>query len=153
LKPTVSCPHTVDNTKTVDELPQNQDKSRVHRKLYKRKNRDLRIAAEILKRPKVHPDVRLLVIPASKDVFIEAIDEGLIKTLVEAGASIIARDAVLVSECILELLGDGEVCLSPKTGIFKAEWVIQQFYLPCLSATAAYSAITGVISDPREILK
>src|SRR5574344_1998562 len=77
VKHTISCPHTVDNTKTIDELGRVNVNQVFIGTCTNGRIEDLRIVAKILKNKKVYPDVRLLVAPASKDVFKQALQEGL----------------------------------------------------------------------------
>ncbi|MGM9993843.1 MAG: 3-isopropylmalate dehydratase large subunit [Candidatus Avigastranaerophilus sp.] len=153
LKPTISCPHTVDNTKTIDEM----DRVKVNQVYIgtctNGRMEDLRIAANILKGKKVHEDVRLLITPASRKVFLEALDEGLISTFVEAGAAIVTSGCGACVGVHAGILGDGEVCLATQNRNFQGRMGNTEGYIYLSSpATAAYSAIKGYIADVREIL-
>ena len=153
LKPTISCPHTVDNTKTIDEM----DKVKVNQVYIgtctNGRIEDLRIAANILKGQKVNPDTRLLVAPASRKVFLQALEEGLISTFVEAGAAIVTSGCGACVGVHAGILGDGEVCLATQNRNFKGRMGNTEGFIYLSSpATAAYSAIKGYIADVREIL-
>lgn len=153
LKPTISCPHTVDNTKAIDEM----DRVKVNQVYIgtctNGRMEDLRIAANILKGKKVHEDVRLLITPASRKVFLEALDEGLISTFVEAGAAIVTSGCGACVGVHAGILGDGEVCLATQNRNFQGRMGNTEGYIYLSSpATAAYSAIKGYIADVREIL-
>lgn len=153
LEPTVSCPHTVDNTK----LAANLDNIKVDQVFIgsctNGRIEDLRIAAGILKNKRVHPDVRLLVIPASREVFLQATQEGLIETFVKAGASIMTPGCGPCVGVHAGILGDDEVCLSTQNRNFQGRMgnTNGSIYLSS-PATAASSAITGYITDPRKII-
>jgi 3-isopropylmalate/(R)-2-methylmalate dehydratase large subunit len=151
LAPTVSCPHTVDNTKPVNELLD----IKVHQIFIgtctNGRIEDLRIAAEILKGQKVHKDTRLLISPASKDVFLQALDEGLVKIFVEAGASMITSGCGPCVGVHGGILGDGEVCLATQNRNFQGRMGNTKGFIYLASpAIAAHSAIKGHIADPRE---
>lgn len=153
LKPTISCPHTVDNTKTIDEM----DKVVVNQVYIgtctNGRIEDLRIAAGILKGKKVNKDVRLLVAPASRKVFLEALQEGLIETFVESGAAIVTSGCGACVGVHAGILGDGEVCLATQNRNFRGRMGNTEGFIYLSSpATAAYSAIKGYIADVREIL-
>jgi len=153
LKPTVSCPHTVDNTKTIDEM----DKIEVNQVYIgtctNGRIEDLRIAASILKGNKVKEGVRLLVAPASRKVFLEALEEGLISTFVESGAAIVTSGCGACVGVHAGILGDGEVCLATQNRNFRGRMGNTEGFIYLASpATAAYSAIKGYIADVREVL-
>ena len=153
LVPTVSCPHTVDNTKPVTELAN----VKVHQVFIgtctNGRIEDLRIAAAILKGQKVHKDTRLLISPASKDVFVQALDEGLVKIFVEAGASIITSGCGPCVGVHGGILGDGEVCLATQNRNFQGRMGNTKGFIYLASpAVAAYSAIKGHIADSREVI-
>jgi 3-isopropylmalate/(R)-2-methylmalate dehydratase large subunit len=153
LKPTISCPHTVDNTKTIDET----DKIVVNQVYIgtctNGRIEDLRIAAGILKGKKVNKDVRLLVAPASRKVFLEALQEGLIEIFVEAGAAIVTSGCGACVGVHAGILGDEEVCLATQNRNFRGRMGNTEGFIYLSSpATAAYSAIKGYIADVREIL-
>ncbi len=153
LKPTISCPHTVDNTKTIDELEKVQVNQVYIGTCTNGRIEDLRIAANILKGKKVKEGVRLLVAPASRKVFIEALKEGLIETFVEAGASIVTSGCGACVGVHAGILGDGEVCLTTQNRNFKGRMGNTEGFIYLSSpATAAYSAIKGYIADVREVL-
>lgn len=153
LKPTISCPHTVDNTKTVDELKNVKVNQIFIGTCTNGRIEDLRVAAEILKGKKVNPDVRLLVAPASRTVFMQALKEGLIETFVESGASIVTSGCGPCVGVHAGILGDGEVCLATQNRNFQGRMGNTKGFIYLSSpAVAAYSAIKGYIADVREVL-
>ena len=153
LKPTISCPHTVDNTKTIDEM----ECTNIHQVYIgtctNGRIEDLRIAADILKNKKVKDGVRLIVTPASRQVFLQALEEGLITTFVNAGAAIATSGCGACVGVHAGILGDGEVCLATQNRNFKGRMGNTEGFIYLASpATAAYSAIKGYIADVREVL-
>ncbi|MGQ9665162.1 MAG: 3-isopropylmalate dehydratase large subunit [bacterium] len=154
LEPTVSCPHTVDNTKPVSALKG----TKIHQVFIgtctNGRIEDLRIAAGILKNQKIASHVRLIIVPASRDVFIDAMRLGLLEVFVRAGGIILGPGCGPCVGVHEGILGDGEVCLSTANRNFKGRMGNPDGFIYLSSpATAAYSAIKGVISDPREIVK
>ena len=108
----------------------------------------MRIAAKILKNNSVASDVRLLVIPSSREVYSKALDEGLIKIFVDAGALV---SAPCCGPCLgghIGIIGPGEVCLSTSNRNFKGRQGSSdgEVYLSS-PATAAASAIKGEITQ------
>lgn len=153
LKPTVSCPHTVDNTKTVDELSSVKLNQVYIGTCTNGRIEDLRIAANILKGKKVNPDLRLIVTPASKDVLLQALKEGIIETLVEARASVTAPGCGPCVGVHGGILGDDEVCLATQNRNFQGRMGNTKGFIYLSSPyVAAYSAIKGYIANPQEIL-
>lgn len=153
LKPTISCPHTVDNTKTIDEMPSTLINQVYIGTCTNGRIEDLRIAAAILKNKKVKDGVRLIVTPASRQVFLQALEEGLITTFVNAGAAIATSGCGACVGVHAGILGDGEVCLATQNRNFQGRMGNTEGYIYLSSpATAAYSAIKGYIADVREIL-
>ena len=153
LKPTVSCPHTVDNTKTVDELKDVKVNQVFIGTCTNGRIEDLRVAAEILKGKKVNPNVRLLVAPASRDVFKQALKEGLIEIFVDSGAAIVTSGCGPCVGVHAGILGDGEVCLATQNRNFQGRMGNTKGFIYLASpAVAAYSAIKGYIADVREVL-
>lgn len=150
IKHTVSCPHTVDNTKTVDEL-QGENKVKVHQVFVgtctNGRIEDLRTVAKILKGKKVHPDVRLLIAPASRDVFKQALKEDLIETLVDANAAILTSGCGPCVGVHAGTLGDGEVCLATQNRNFQGRMGNTKGFIYLASPyVAAYTALNGYIS-------
>ena len=153
IKPMISCPHTVDNTKEIDKMDKVEINQVYIGTCTNGRIEDLRVASNILKGKKVKDGVRLLVAPASRQVFLQALEEGLITTLVESGASIVTSGCGACVGVHAGILGDGEVCLSTQNRNFQGRMGNSKGFIYISSpATAAYSAIKGYISDVREVL-
>ncbi len=153
LVPTVSFPHTVDNTRTIDDAKGVKIDQVVIGTCTNGRLHDLEVAASILKGKSRHPDTRLIVIPASRKIYLEALDAGVLKTLVEAGAAILnpgCGPCVGVHEGVL---ADGERCLSTQNRNFHGRMGNPkgEIYLGS-PALAAATAIAGELADPREYL-
>lgn len=144
---TVSCPHTVDNTKSVDELDEIKVNQVFVGTCTNGRIEDLRVVAEILKGKTVHPDVRLLICPASKDVFKQALKEGLIDIFVEANAAILTSGCGPCVGVHAGTLGDGEVCLATQNRNFQGRMGNTKGFIYLASPyVAAYTALNGYIS-------
>ena len=149
LEPQVACPHHVDNVKAVSEVDQEIDQVFLGSCTNGRIS-DLRDAAKILKGKKVAKGTRMLVIPASKEVYSKALDEGLLKIFVDAGALV---SAPCCGPCLgghTGIIGPGEVSLSTSNRNFKGRQGSPdgKVYLSS-AAVAAASAIEGRIVAPE----
>lgn len=152
LEPMVSCPHTVDNTKLAKDLNDIKVDQVFIGSCTNGRIEDLRIAAGILKGKKVHQDTRLLVVPASKEIFIQASREGLLEILAEAGAAINTPGCGPCVGVHAGILGDDEVCIATQNRNFQGRMGNPKGYIYLGSpATAAVSALAGRIADPRGI--
>ena len=148
IKHTVSCPHTVDNTKTVDELGEVKVDQVYIGTCTNGRLEDMRVAAGILKGNKVKEGVRLLICPASKDIYLKSLDEGLIKIFVESGATILPPGCGPCVGVHAGILADDEVCLSTQNRNFQGRMGNTKGYIYLSSPyVAAYSAIRGYIAD------
>lgn len=144
---TVSCPHTVDNTKSVDELKDIKVNQVYIGTCTNGRIEDLRVVANILKGKTVHPDVRLLICPASKDVFKQALKEGLIDILVEANAAILTSGCGPCVGVHAGTLGDGEVCLATQNRNFQGRMGNTKGFIYLASPfVAAHTALKGYIN-------
>ena len=115
---------------------------------------DLRTAAVVLRGQKVHPRVRLIVTPATNDIFRAATREGLLGDLVEAGAVVTPSTCGTCYGGLNGILADGEVCIASSTENHPGRMGSYSAHIYLASpATVAASAVAGVITDPRELLK
>ena len=150
IEPTVSCPHTVDNTKLAKELSDVKLNQVFIGTCTNGRIEDLRIAAKILEGKKVCPDVRLIVVPASRDIYLQAMEEGLLKVFIESGAQVLGPGCGPCVGVHAGILGDGEVCLATQNRNFQGRMGNTKGFIYLSSpATAACSAIKGYITDPR----
>lgn len=144
---TVSCPHTVDNTADVKDLKDVKVNQVFVGTCTNGRIEDLRVVAEILKGKTVNPDVRLLICPASKDVFKQALKEGLIDIFVEANAAILTSGCGPCVGVHAGTLGDGEVCLATQNRNFQGRMGNTKGFIYLASPyVAAYTALRGYIS-------
>lgn len=153
LKPTIACPHFVDNTKTIDEV----ERIKVHQVFLGTSTNgrleDLRIAAAIIKGKRVAPGTRLIVTPGSREVYTQAMAEGLVQTFVEAGACITNPGCGACVGVHEGILADGEVCVATQNRNFKGRMGNPNGFIYLASpAMAMATAIEGKIADPRDYL-
>jgi len=152
ISPMVSQPHTVDNVLPVGDLEKIKVDQVFIGTCTNGRLSDLKIAADILKGKNIADGVRLLVAPASRDIYLEAIREGIIETLIESGAAIQNPGCGPCVGVHQGILADGEVCLSTQNRNFKGRMGNTDAYIYLSSpSTAAWSAIKGYIASPGEV--
>jgi 3-isopropylmalate/(R)-2-methylmalate dehydratase large subunit len=149
---TVACPHSVDAARPLAQVKGIHIDQAFIGTCTNGRLEDLQAAAEIVKGKKVASGTRLLVIPASAEVYAEAIRQGTIQTLLEAGAVMGVPGCGPCMGNHMGILAPGEVCLSSANRNFKGRMgqPEAEIYLASPAVVAA-SAITGSITDPREL--
>jgi 3-isopropylmalate/(R)-2-methylmalate dehydratase large subunit len=154
LEPQVAVPHAVDNVKSLSEVEETEINQGFIGSCTNGRLEDLRSAAQILKGRRVARGVRLLVIPASQETYLNALNEGLIKTFIEAGATIGNPNCGPCLGGHMGLLAEDEVCISSSNRNFIGRMGSTKSYVYLASpATVAASAVTGKITDPRTLMK
>ncbi|MEO0107948.1 MAG: aconitase family protein [candidate division WOR-3 bacterium] len=152
LVPVVALPHRVDNVKPVSEVGEIAIDQCLLGTCTNGRLGDIALAARILKGRKIARGLRLLVLPASRRVLQQAISAGHISTLLEAGATIIPPGCGPCLGAHQGVLAPGERCLSTANRNFKGRMGCRtaEVFLASPSTVAA-SALTGRITDPREV--
>lgn len=153
LKPTVAFPHLPENTRTIDEVGDVKIDQVVIGSCTNGRMDDLRIAAKILEGKKVAKGIRVIVIPATQQIYLDAMTEGLIRTFIEAGAIVSTPTCGPCLGGYMGVLAEGERCISTTNRNFVGRMghVESEVYLAS-PAVAAASAITGKISEPDEVM-
>lgn len=149
LSPQIACPHTVDNVKPISEVEETKVNQIVIGSCTNGRLDDLESAANILRGKKISKDVRMLVFPASWNVYNQALDKGFINDFIKAGAVVMNPGCGCCLGVHQGALGDGEVALSTTNRNFKGRMgnPKAEVYL-CSPAVAAASALTGAITNP-----
>jgi len=152
IEPQVALPHSPANTKPISQVGDIEISQAVIGSCTNGRLEDLRLAARILKRKKVHPRVRCIILPGSQQVYLDALVEGLIEIFIKAGAVV---STPTCGPCLgghMGVLADGERCISTtnrnfvgRMGSSKSEVYLSN------PAVAAASAIKGKITSPGEI--
>jgi 3-isopropylmalate/(R)-2-methylmalate dehydratase large subunit len=154
LEPQVAKPHTVDNVVPVSQVAGTEVQQCVIGTCTNGRLEDLRIAASIIKGRTIHPGTRLIVAPASRRVFLDAMAENIIQDLVAAGAAVVTPGC---GPCVGTHNGvpsDGENVIATSNRNFKGRMGNNKAFIYLGSpATVAASALTGKITDPREFLR
>jgi len=154
IEPQIACPHAVDNVKPVAEVEGREFHQALIGTCTNGRLEDLEIAADVLKGKRVHSRVRTLVLPASREVYLDALREGLIQTFVEARCVVLNPGCGPCLGAHEGILAGGEVVISASNRNFRGRMGSRDSEIYLASpATVAASALEGVISDPRKYLK
>lgn len=150
MEPQVSCPSSVDNVKRASEVKNVKIDQAFLGSCTNGRLEDLRLAARFLKRGRIKHGVRMIVIPASQEVYSQALREGLIELFVEAGAYVSSSSCGPCFGGHIGVLAPGEVCISSSNRNFIGRMGSSNAHVYLASpATVAASALTGKITDPR----
>ncbi len=154
LKPQVACPHFVDNVCAIEDL---EEEVRVDQVFVGTSTNgrleDFHVAAKILKGQKLAPGVRLIATPGSRWVHIEGMKDGTFEVFSEIGGVVTGPGCGACVGVHEGVLADAEVCISTQNRNFKGRMGNPNAFIYLVSpATAAASAITGRLTDPREFL-
>ena len=152
LRPTVAFPHLPENTKVIDEVGDIAIDQVVIGSCTNGRLDDLRIAAQILDGKKVKKGIRCIIIPATQNIYMQAMEEGLLKIFIEAGAVVSTPTCGPCLGGYMGILAEGEKCVSTTNRNFVGRMghVNSEIYLAS-PAVAAASAITGKITDPKNV--
>lgn len=153
LEPQLACPHSVDNVKPVSEVEGVKVDLVFIGSCTNARLEDLQIAASMLKGKQIHPETRLIVTPASKEIYLKAVADGTLITLIEAGAVITPPGCGLCFGALGGIPADGEVILTTTNRNFLGRTGNPAAYTYVGSpATAAATALKGRITDPRRVV-
>lgn len=152
IRPTVAFPHLPENTKAIDEVGEVKIDQVVIGSCTNGRIDDMRAAAAVMKGRKVAPGLRVIVIPATQAVYMQALKEGLLETFIEAGAIV---STPTCGPCLgghMGILAAGERAVSTTNRNFVGRMghVESEVYLAS-PAVAAASAVTGKLSGPEEL--
>jgi len=152
MEPQVACPSSVDNVKPVSEVGNVPIEQAFIGSCTNGRIEDLRLAAQVLKGKRVKDNVRAIVIPASQEVYKQALNEGLLEIFTDAGAIVCGSACGPCLGGHIGLLAADEVCVSTSNRNFIGRMGSTQASVYLASpATVAASAVTGKITDPRKL--
>lgn len=152
LEPQIACPHSPDNVVPVKEVEGMRIDQAVLGSCTNGRSEDLKIASEILKKRKVYQGIRMLVIPASQEIYLDALKKGFIYRFVKAGAVVLNPGCGPCLGAHQGILAPGERCISTTNRNFRGRMgsTIAEIYLASPAVVAA-SAVKGEISLPHKI--
>ncbi len=153
LTPQIACPHSVDNVKSIEDVEGKEINQAMLGSCTNGRIEDLRIAAKILKGKRIAKNVRMLVFPASMKVYKQALEEGLIKIFIEAGAVVMNPGCGPCLGAHEGVLASGEVAIASTNRNFRGRMGSKEAEVYLASpASVAAAAIEGKITDPRKYL-
>lgn len=153
LKPQVACPHEVDNVTDVDSLEKVKVNQVYIGSCTGGRYHDLKMAAKLLKGKKIAKGIRVLVSPASKDIYNLCLADGILTDLAQAGCTILSSTCGACLGVHSGNIGDNEVCVATTNRNFLGRMGSKSSGVYLASPlTAAASAVTGYITDPREFI-
>jgi 3-isopropylmalate/(R)-2-methylmalate dehydratase large subunit len=152
MEPQVACPHNVDNVKPVSKLGKIKINQAFIGSCTNGRLEDLEQAHILLKGKNIHPDVRLLIVPASRAIYKDAIKQGIITDFIDAGATVSNPSCAACFGGHIGLLGPNEKGISTSNRNFRGRQGSPEaeVYLSS-AAVAAASALTGYITNPKEV--
>jgi homoaconitase/3-isopropylmalate dehydratase large subunit len=152
MEPQIACPSSVDNVKPVSEVGNVPIEQAFIGSCTNGRIEDLRLAAQVMRGRRVKDGVRALVIPASQEVYKQALDEGLMEVFTDAGAMVCGSACGPCLGGHIGLLAANEVCVSTSNRNFIGRMGSTQASVYLASpATVAASAVIGKITDPRKL--
>lgn len=153
MEPQISCPSDVDNVSSISKIEGTAINQAFIGSCTNGRLEDLRIAARVLEGKRVHEDVRLIIVPASANIYKDAMKEGLIDTFIDAGGIVCNPGCGPCLGAHMGVLGKDEVCISTTNRNFVGRMGDPESFLYLANpAVAAYSAIFGEIRNPQELL-
>jgi 3-isopropylmalate/(R)-2-methylmalate dehydratase large subunit len=151
LIPQIACPHSPDNVKAVEEVEGTPFNEGFIGSCTNGRLEDFKAAAKILKKAgKIHPEVRLIITPATREVAMEMLESGLYKIFMSVGAMVTNPGCSLCTSGHHGVLGKGDVLLSTSNRNFLGKLGKGAEVYLCSPATVASSAVEGKITDPRK---
>lgn len=151
IEPVVAMPHSVDNVKKITEVEGVEIQQFLIGTCTNGRLSDFKVAAEILRDKKIQPNVRLLILPSSRQVYIETLKKGFIEIFIKAGGIILPPGCGPCLGAHQGVLAPQERCLSTSNRNFKGRMGCKDAEIYLASpATVAASAIYGEITDPRK---
>ena len=152
IEPQVAFPHLPENAKPISEVGYIKIDQSIIGSCTNGRIEDLRIAAEVLKGQQVHPEVRLIIIPATQDIYLQALREGLIDLFVSAGAAVSTPTCGPCLGGYMGILAKGERAISTTNRNFVGRMGHPESKVYLASpAVAAASAVAGRIVSPEEV--
>lgn len=153
LIPQVAAPFSVDNVHDITQFVGRKIDQAYLGSCTGGRLEDIAIAAEILEGKKINPRTRMIVVPASRDVLLQAMEKGYMKTLINAGATFVTPGCASCLGTHQGMLAGGETCISSTNRNFPGRMghVKGEIFLGSPAAVAA-SALEGKITDPTQYL-
>ncbi|NRB52689.1 MAG: 3-isopropylmalate dehydratase large subunit [Saprospiraceae bacterium] len=150
--PTIAKPHKLDDTVPVAEIEGTPFNKAFVGTCTNGRIEDLAIMAKILEGKRIHRDVNMIVVPASQDVYLQAIKKGYLTTLIEAGAAIDTPSCAACAGIHTGVAGDGDIVLSAGNRNMRGRMGSKEAEIYLTSpAVVAASVLTGKITDPRNL--